>query len=125
MEIKILRLKNGEDIVGNISLNDSGMYDIIEPMSVGIEFRGKEAGLMLEHWLPIQLLKKNQTMISQNDILCFIEPADDFCEYYVNTVEKIRELLKAKNLVDELGDSELDDVMDAFEELKDDGFTLH
>jgi hypothetical protein len=125
MEIKILRLKNGEDIVGNISLNDNGMYDIMEPMTVDVDYRGKEAGLIMQHWLPVQLLKKNQTVISQNDVLCLIEPADEFCEYYSNTVKKIREILKAKNLVDELSDEELNDVMDAFEELRDDGFTLH
>lgn len=125
MEIKILRLKNGEDIVGNISFNDNGMYDVMEPMTVDVDYRGKEAGLIMQHWLPVQLLKKNQTAISQTDILCIIEPADEFCEYYSNTVEKIREILKAKNLVDELSDEELNNVMDAFEELRDDGFTLH
>ena len=53
------------------------------------------------------------------------EPADDFCEYYVNTVEKIKDLLKSKNIVDNLDDEEIDNIMEAFEELNKDGNTLH
>jgi hypothetical protein len=125
--IKIIRLKNGEDIVGQV-INSSGIidsYDVIEPMTVDIDYRGKEAGLIMNHWLPVQLVKTNEAVISKSDILCFVEPTDAFCEYYTNTVEKIHDLLKAKNLVDELSDDELNDVMDAFEELKSDGFRLH
>ena len=125
--IKIIRLKNGEDIVGQV-MNTNGVidsYDVIEPMTVDIDYRGKEAGLVMNHWLPVQLIKNNEAVILKNDILCFVEPNEALCEYYLNTVEKIHELLAAKNLVDELSDEELNDVMDAFEELRDDGFTLH
>jgi hypothetical protein len=54
-----------------------------------------------------------------------VEPADSFAEYYVNTVEKIRELLTARDLVDDLTDEEVNDIMDAFDELHQDGNTLH
>jgi len=41
-------------------------------------------------------------------------------------VEKIRDLIKAKNLVDNFTDEEVNNIMDAFEELEDDnGHTLH
>jgi hypothetical protein len=43
----------------------------------------------------------------------------------VNTVEKIHDLLKARNLVDELNDDEVNDIMDALEELQQNGNTLH
>ena len=123
--IRIVRLNNGEDIVGNIISKESGGYTVQEPMSVNIDFRGREAGLVMNHWLPVQIVKKNETELEEKDILCMFEPADDFCEYYVNTVEKIKDLLKAKNIVDNLDDEEIDNIMEAFEELNKDGNTLH
>ena len=128
--IKIVRLKNGEDIVGQLHdyKDNNGnieSYDVIEPMTVDVEYRNKEAGLVMRHWLPVQLIKHNEINIKQQDILCLLEPADEFAEYYVNTVEKIHELLKAKNLVDALNDEEVNDIMDALEELHEHGNTLH
>jgi hypothetical protein len=75
--------------------------------------------------LPVQLLKKNEIIIENKDILGILEPNDEFCEYYLNTVEKIKDLLKAKNLVDSLDDDEVNDIMDAFEEMDNNGVTLH
>lgn len=122
--IKIVRLKNGEDIVGQLyNIEDS--YDVIEPMTVDVEYRGKEAGLVMRHYLPVQLVKHNEITIKQTDVLCVMEPSDDFVEYYMNTVEKIHDLLKARNLVDELDDNEVNDIMDALDELQQNGNTLH
>lgn len=123
--VKIVRLQNGEDIIGYVTSKDNGSYDIVEPMSVDLQLVNNHAGLVMKHWLPVQLVKKNEIMLMDKDILCMIEPADDFCEYYTNTVEKIRELLKAKNLVDSLDDEEINDIMDAFEEMNNEGNTLH
>jgi len=123
--IRIVRLNNGEDIVGNIITKESGGYTVQEPMSVNIDYRGREAGLIMNHWLPVQIVKKNETDLESKDILCMFEPAEDFCEYYMNTVERIKELLQAKNLVDEMPDDEVDIMIEAFEELHKDGNTLH
>jgi small nuclear ribonucleoprotein (snRNP)-like protein len=122
--IKIVRLKNGEDIVGQL-VNVDDSYDVIEPMTVDVEYHGKEAGLVMRHWLPVQLVKHNEINIKQTDVLCVLEPSADFAEYYVNTVEKIHNLLKARNLVDELDDDEVNDIMDALDELELNGNTLH
>ena len=122
--IRIVRLKNGEDIVGQLN-NVDDSYDVIEPMTVDVEYRGKEAGLVMRHWLPVQLVKHNEINIKQSDVLCVLEPSADFAEYYVNTVEKIHNLIKARNLVDDLDDDEVNNMMDALEELEQDGNTLH
>ena len=58
--IKIVRLKNGEDIIGNLSDNTNGDYEISEPMSVSLVQKGHESGLVMSHWLPVQLIKKNE-----------------------------------------------------------------
>ena len=124
--IKIVRLQTGEDIIGNMTdLYDTGSYIIEEPMSVDIEYRNKEAGLMMHHWLPVQLISKNEITLKEKDVLCILEPNDEFCEYYLNTVEKIKDLLEAKNLVDSLDDDEVNDIMDALGELDSKGTTLH
>ena len=128
--IKIVRLKNGEDIVGQLlDYKDTNgnieSYDVIEPMTVDVEYRGKEAGLVMRHWLPVQLLKHNEINIKQQDILSLLEPDDEFAEYYVNTVTKIHDLLKAKNLVDSLSDEEIENMIQEFEELQHNGNTLH
>lgn len=123
--IKIVRLKNGEDIIGQLTANGLNSYDIVEPMTIGLDYHGREVGLMMRHWLPIQLIKKNEICLEKQDILCLIEPADDFCEYYTNTITKIQELLKAKQIVQEMSDEEIHEALEQFEELNHDGNTLH
>ena len=123
--IKIVKLRNGEDLVGTLTSTDIGSYKLEEPMSFEIDFRHNSSGLIMRHWLPVQLVKKNEIELSQKDILAILEPADDFCEYYWNTVEKIKDLLKAKNIVDEMSDEEIDMIMNEFEDMNNDGYTLH
>jgi hypothetical protein len=121
--IKIVRLKNGEDIIGNLTDNIDGHFEISEPMSVSLVQKGHESGLVMSHWLPVQLIKKNEIKISSCDVLTMFEPNDEFAEYYTNTVEKIKNLLKAKNITDSMTDEEIEDIMDAIDDGE--GQTLH
>jgi len=123
--IKIIKLQNGEDIIGTVTANGDHYYDVQEPMAFHIDYRGNHSGLVMNHWLPVQLLKKNSIQLKTQDVLSVLEPDDEFCEYYLTTVEKIKELLKAKKLVDSMEDEEINDIMDAYEELQIDGNTLH
>jgi len=122
--IRIVRLQNGEDIMGCFTANNQN-YDISEPMSVQIEHNGRESGLMMHHWLPVQLLKRNEITLEQKDILCVLEPNEEFCEYYLNTVEKIKDLLKAKNIIDSMDEEEIENAREAFDELRNNGNILH
>lgn len=99
--IKMVRLQNGEDIIGTISSNTSGVYNVSHPMVVEITSRNGMPILGMTHWLPVQLVKTNEVTLTDKDILCMIEPSEDFIEYYNNTVEKISELLKAKKIIKE------------------------
>lgn len=128
--IRIFRLQNGEDIIGiidtEINHGQQNNITITEPMTIDLEYRGNQAGLIMRHWLPVQLIKKNESTISLSSVLTIIEPSDDLCEYYENTVEKIQEILDAKKLVDEMSDEEVDLIMHEFEEMEQqDGYTLH
>jgi hypothetical protein len=121
---QIIKLQNGTDLIANVTLNGE-QYLLEEPMEFGVNFRGREAGLMMKHWLPVQLLKKNSIEIHSKDVLSLLEPEEEFCEYYIDTVSKIKELLKAKKIVSEMDDDELDNIMNAFEGTDQNGFTLH
>lgn len=123
--IKLVRLQNGEDIIGFVTNKDDGKYDVSEPMTVDLDYRTSQPGLIMKHLLPLQLVKKNEIVLENKDILFMVDPADSFAEYYVNTVEKIREILSARDLVDSMSDDEVNDIMDAFEELQQDGNILH
>jgi len=122
--IQILRLKNGEDIIGEI-YTDTGDIEIVDPMTVGIEYRNNEPGLVMRHWLPVQLIHSNRTVIKKEDVLTFFHPNKEFSEYYENTVKKMNELLQAKKFADELTNEEIEDIMDAFEDLDNNEHTLH
>ena len=112
--IEILRLKNGEDIIGEV-YTDTGDYEILEPMSVGIEHRGGQSGLIMSHWLPVQLIDKNWTTIRKEDVITTMYPTSEFKEYYKNTVEKIKQILTAKKLADEMSDEEIQEAIDMME----------
>jgi len=122
---QIIKLQNGTDLIANVALNSAEEYVLEEPMEFNIDFRGRDSGLVMRHWLPVQLLKKNSISIKSKDVLSVMEPEDEFCEYYLNTVYKIKELLKAKSLVDNMDDDEIQDILDDFEDLRSDGDTIH
>lgn len=125
-EIRLVRLKNGEDVIGYVTDVENGQYNISEPMSVGIDMpANRQPGLLMRSWLPVQLIKTNEAVISNTEIMFMMEPDAEFCEYYVHTVEKIKEMLSAKKLVDSLSDDEVDDMMHEFEEFQYNGDTLH
>lgn len=121
--IKIVRLKNGEDIIGNLNDTENGDFEITHPMSVSLIEKGHQKGLVMAYWLPVQLIKKNEIKINSRDVLTMFDPNDEFAEYYTNTIEKIDDLLKAKSVADSMTDEEIEDIMDALEDGE--GQTLH
>jgi hypothetical protein len=111
--IKIVRLKNGEDIIGNFHENIYKEFEITEPMVVSVVQNGN---LVMSHWLPVQLIKKNEVKLNPCDVLTVFEPNEEFTEYYTNTVQKIKDLLKAKELADKMTDEEIEHIMEALED---------
>ena len=114
--IEILRLKNGEDIIGEV-YTDIGIneYEIHEPMSVGMETRGGQTGLIMAHWLPVQLIDSNKTTIKKEDVLTTFTPNSEFKEYYLDTVQKLKKILEAKQLAAEMTDEEIQEAIDTME----------
>jgi tRNA 2-selenouridine synthase SelU len=119
--LQILRLKNGEDIIGSVQqFSANGNFEIVEPMIVELQFRGNQSNLVMAHWLPVQLINKNQTVIGGDEVLATFEPSKDFAEYYVNTVQRIHDVIKQKELashMDDMSDEEMMEVMNALENI--------
>ena len=123
--IRIVRLTTGEDIICSIEGDaTSSKLKMLEPMSVGIHESHNQMGLVMRHWLPVQLIKKNEVTIVAKDIMTVFEPNEDLKEYYLNTVEKISNLLKARDIADELTEDEANHIMEAISELQE-GRILH
>ena len=116
--IQILRLKNGEDIIGEV-FTDAGYYEIQEPMSVFIEQHGNQSGLVMNHWLPVQLIDENVTTIKKEDVLTQFVPNSEFEEYYRNTVERLDRLMKVKKEVEAMSDDEISEIMEDMLDSKD------
>ena len=118
--IRLIRLQNGDDIIASFEIEDT-IIRISEPMLVEMHHRGTHMGLILQHWLPIQLIKKNETILQAKDIICVVEPNDELTQYYINTVDHIKNLFAGK---DDLDEDELEDEMEsismAMEELQED-----
>jgi hypothetical protein len=116
--ISIFRLKNGEDIIGqHFDEHYDKEYNIKEPMSVDLDYHGNKANLVMHHWLPVQLVAQNEVKISTQDVLCVLSPSNDMEEYYTNTVKKLRDILEAKKLADEMTDEEIEEAMNSMEEM--------
>ena len=85
-EVKIVRFKDGMDVICFFDNLNAEVVDIIEPMM----FEVRNMNLVMQQWLPIAMIKENRASVKWEDILCVMEPSDDFKEYFHTTVEKVR-----------------------------------
>ena len=94
-DIKIVRLTSGEDIVCGLIESD-GTYYLKNPMVFLLKDTGKQFVLMLQNWLPMQVLKMNEAMIKSKDVIAVLEPDENFKEYFLNESKEIEEAIEAK-----------------------------
>lgn len=85
--IKIVRFKDGLDVVChfNYTSEDETMMELATPMM----FEVRNTNLVMQNWLPLSLMKVNTVKIKTEEVLCLIEPSDEFAEYYHETVTKM------------------------------------
>lgn len=101
--IKILRLNDGEDIItdyhveqGNIVVMNNPMTLFFKRLSVG------KSMVLMQPWLPIELVDTNCAKIYTNQILTVIEPKSALIEYYKNAVEESNDIVtKYSDQIDE------------------------
>jgi len=108
VQIKILRLNTGEDIIGCCLMDDEhGCVSVENPMKVFVR-RNQSFGqsmLFILPWLPLEIVEDNFVTINYDDIITVIEPKQSFVEYYNGVIEKI----EAKELEEKLNTEEEDD----------------
>lgn len=106
IQVKILRLNTGEDIIGSVLMDDKHRYVSIEnPMRVVVKriVAKGQTTLLMAPWLPIELLMDNFATIDYSNILTIVDPKPMFSEYYNNTVLEF----EAK-MAEEMEEQELD-----------------
>jgi len=91
-DIKIVRFKDGMDVICFFDSLNAEVVDIIEPMM----FEVRNTNLVMQQWLPIAMIKENRASVKWEDILCIMEPSDDFKEYFHTTVEKVNAAVNKK-----------------------------
>jgi hypothetical protein len=117
IQVKILRLNTGEDIMGSVLMDDKHRYVSIEnPMRVILKrMSGKnQTMLLMAPWLPVELLMDNFATIDYRNIVTVVDPKPSFSEYYNNTVNQFNEKLNTQEL-EELEEAD-DEAYDYYDE---------
>ena len=94
-DVKIVRLTSGEDLICGL-IEADGTFYLKAPMVFILKDTGKTFALMLQNWLPVQIMKMNEAVLKAKDILLVSEPDENFTEYYLNQVQEMEEEIKAK-----------------------------
>jgi len=92
--IKILRLNEGEDIIADYQVGVEGVVIMNNPMTLFFKrlSLGKSVVLM-QPWLPVELVDVNSAKIDANQILTVIEPKAALIEYYRSAVEDTNDIM--------------------------------
>ena len=93
--VKLIRLKSGEDIIAYIEQVDKLNFVVREPMVVLTkqDNRTNKHIIMMDHWLPVPLIRHNEAFITEREIVTMLEPTSDFSEYYENAVTNMKQIL--------------------------------
>lgn len=129
--IKILRLKDGEDIIASYHLDEKTNIVVLNnPMS--LFFKRVSMGrsvVVMNPWLPLELVEENTARILINEIMTVFEPKKSLIEYYLISVKESNELIQMNsqmidesllNASSEYEDDEVteEDIMEAMKESK-------
>ena len=103
MNIKIVRLQSGEDIIANYledEENDTVLLD--KPMHIILKrLSNNKTLMMMMPWLPVELIKENEAIIYASDILSVFEPREDLIEHYDSVLNQFEESLNSDEDYDE------------------------
>ena len=111
--IKIVRLKDGSDVISEVTIkkDSAGQYDTEVELTLPMMFSLVNQSLVLQHWLPLAVMKGNSVMLSLDEVICIMEPNEDFKEYYETAVKKVTSVLNKK-------EKDLEEMMEALDELE-------
>jgi hypothetical protein len=101
-KVKIIRMQTGEDIMASMVGEEQEETVLLEdPMR--LIFRRMPTGqtvMMMMPWLPVELIKDNNALIYNSDIVTIVEPKESMIEYYENLVIKtLLEMEKSEEMI--------------------------
>ena len=98
-QVKLIRLKTGEDIISYIEKHEPGTVILRSPMVVIVKMnmRTENQTVLMDHWLPITVIKDNEAIIDASEILTMVDPTSEFSEYYVDAVITLDEIKRGKS----------------------------
>lgn len=99
IDIKLIRLSTGEDIIANCLMDDATESVMLDnPMQVFVKrvTTVQQTMLVMTPWLPLELLESNIASIHYNDIITVLQPKKSFVEYYHNIVDQYNEMISVK-----------------------------
>ena len=130
-------MQTGEDIMASMIGEEEAETVLLEdPMR--LIFRRMPTGqtvMMMMPWLPVELIKDNNALIYNSDIVTIIDPKESMIEYYENLVIKtLLEMEKSEDMIagllkEQAGENEdeeeysMEDLIQFVEEVK--NRTLH
>lgn len=93
--IKILRLKDGEDIITSYHVDEKTNVIVMHnPMTIFFKRVGLgKSVVMMNPWLPLELVETNIAKIFATEIMTVIEPKQSLIEYYLQSVKDTKEIL--------------------------------
>lgn len=123
-EVKIIRLKTGEDIIAEV-IHNNHQYTLIDPMRMDIRRDARtDANLLgLDMWLPFQLIESNMAVLWENDVLTTMTPTQDIIDYYFSMLAQAIETYSAHKNLQEISTSDMSDMLEAM--IESDSSVLH
>lgn len=98
-QVKLIRLKTGEDIISYVETYEAGTVILRSPMIVIVKMnmRTENQTVLMDHWLPITVIKENEAIINASEILTMVDPTSEFSEYYVDAVLTLDEIKREES----------------------------
>jgi hypothetical protein len=132
-EIKLVRLRTGEDILSTYKEDaESEMVMLKDPMTIIFKrLASGQSMLMISPWLPVELIENNTATIYTDDILTVIEPKTVLIEHYVKMVNDLNKYVNdddntlrrhlselEEDMEDDLDEEDIEEVLEALKEKK-------
>lgn len=118
--VKIVRLNDGLDLIGEIE-DIPNITRIKYPMVVYLDYEEEEPELIMQQWLPIDLVTDTEVVLNDKDVLCSFTPTAALIEYYNTNIEMMYKTIHKRNFVNDnldMDQNSITEILEAFDETK-------
>lgn len=107
VEIKIVRLITGEDVIASYSENDQNNITLVNPFRIIYKILPTGRSFFMMPWLPSELIEIDEVNIYPDDIITIMIPNKMCLEYYNNLLLELEQIKKMTQTQNELSDEEI------------------